>query len=113
MRIGKRVAAVYLAVIVLVGGCATTPTHLQAAGKIPILAWSGVPQAESNVERFREMAEAGFTLDYSGYTDLDHARIALDAAQQAGVKLYPTLAVLQSNPAGTADALKSHPGLAG
>ena len=44
---------------------------------------------------------------------MQHARDALDVAQKAGVKIVVSLAVLQSDPAGTADALKDYPALAG
>jgi hypothetical protein len=114
MRNVKRAAwAFFCGIIFLTGGCVTSPTHLKAAGQIPIMAYGGVPQAEANVSRFGELADAGITLSYSGFSDVQHARDALDAAQKAGVRIVVSLAVLQSDPAGTADALKDHPALAG
>jgi hypothetical protein len=113
MRIGIRAAAYFCIFIFLVGGCATSPTHLKAVGTIPIMAWSGIPQSDSTAARYHELADAGFTLNYSSYSSVAETRKALDAAHEAAVKLVVSLEALQKDPTATANVLKDHPALAG
>ena len=81
--------------------------------RIPILAWGGPPQDQSTLERYRELAECGFTHNYSGFSSVDHVIKALDVAQAAGVKLIPSCPEIQSAPEATAKRLKDHPALGG
>jgi hypothetical protein len=81
--------------------------------RIPVLAWMGVPEAETTPERYRELAECGFTLNFSGFSNGDTARKALDTAAGAGVKQYISLPDLEKDPEGTARRFKDHPALAG
>ncbi len=39
--------------------------------EIPILAWYGIPADEAKVERFQELKDAGFTLNFRGYSNAD------------------------------------------
>jgi hypothetical protein len=112
MRIGKQ-AAWILSAFVFCAGCSTTPTHVKPVGQMPIVAWGGVPQAEATVDRYRELANDGINVNFASYSNADKAKEALDNAQQAGVKLLVSLTVLHDKPEATANALKSHPALAG
>lgn len=81
--------------------------------QIPILAWMGVPEKETSVDRYRELAACGITIDFSGFSSIDAAMKALDAAREAGVQVLVSCPELRSDPAGTAKRLRTHPALAG
>lgn len=80
---------------------------------IPILAWSGPPANETNAERYRELAEAGFTHNYSGFANADAMQQALDVAHTAGIKQFISIPELQTAPEKVAERFKDHPALAG
>ena len=82
----------------------------QTRPTIQVLAWGGPP---ASVERLREMAEAGFTISFNGFADLNGAVSGLDAAGVAGVRLMVSCPQLKSDPRAAAERLKSHPALAG
>jgi hypothetical protein len=81
--------------------------------RIPVLAWFGVPEKETTPERYRELADCGFNLNFSGFSNLTTTATALDIAQSAGVAQYISLPELQKDPEGTARRFKDHPALAG
>jgi hypothetical protein len=84
-----------------------------AGPPLPILAWNGVPAEHATPERFQELADAGFTLSFSGAPDPDVQQKMLDAAHSAGVGLFIWLPQLASAPEATARQFKDHPALAG
>lgn len=93
---------------------AAEPTATVNAGPpLPIWAWHGVPAEEGTVERFKELADAGFTLSFNGAPDAATQTKMLDAAHAAGVKLLISLPELHSEPEATARQFKDHPALAG
>lgn len=81
--------------------------------RIPVLAWIGPPPAQANVERYRELADCGFTHSFTGFANLADMTKALDAANQAGVKLMVSCPELQSDPQATVKRLKDHPAVGG
>lgn len=81
--------------------------------RIPILAWSGPPANETNAERYRELADAGFTHNYSGFANADAMEKALDVARAVGIKQFISIPELQTNPEKIAERFKGHPALAG
>jgi len=81
--------------------------------EIPILAWSGPPAGETNAERYRELREAGFTHNYSGFANAEAMEKALDVAHAAGIKQFVSIPELQSAPEKVAERFKTHPALAG
>lgn len=89
------------------------PVRLEKHGQIPVLAWSGVPSEQSSIERFRELADCGFTINFSSYADAGAAIKALDAAKSAGVRILVSCPPLESATQATVRQLRNHPGLAG
>jgi hypothetical protein len=88
----------------------------QAAGTdkhFPILAWGGPPADQTTPERYRELAECGFTHNYSGFPNLDAMGKALDVAHAANINLFINCPELTSDPVGTARRVKSHPAIGG
>ena len=106
---------VFCSLIVLLAsqGFAADPARLPETGHIPILAWSAIPQAETSDARYREMADCGFTIGFSGFSNVAEARKAMDAAHAAGIKVLVSVPQLASDPEGTVRELMDHPGLAG
>lgn len=90
--------------------------------QIPILGWAGIPPEYSTTERYKEMADAGFTIDLpwqlcynDSYLSGDPQTYftALDAAQANGMKVMVGAGVLDAfSPANRAKLLM-HPALAG
>ena len=89
------------------------PQRVPADGVLPVLAWGGPPQEHTTVERFRELAECGFTYNYSGYGSDDAVARALEVCQQAGVKLIFSSPSLLKDPEGTARRFGAHAALGG
>ena len=90
--------------------CLMQGTTAQAERSIDVLAWGGPP---ATVEKLSEMGDAGFTVSFTGFGDVDATLKGLDAAKEAGVKLLVSCPQLKTDPQGTVQKLKSHPALAG
>jgi hypothetical protein len=89
------------------------PARLTGTGQIPVLAWSAIPQQDTSDARYREMADCGFTIGFSGFSNVAEARKAMDAAHAAGIQVLVSCPQLASDPEGTTRQLMDHPGLAG
>lgn len=87
--------------------------RLLSAKTIPILAWVGPPAEQTTVERYRELADAGFTENFSGFPSADAMARALDVAQQAGIRQFVSTPELMNDPEGTARRFMDHPAIAG
>jgi hypothetical protein len=81
--------------------------------RFPIIAWSGVPENHTTLERYKELADCGFTHSFSSFSDLKSLMRALDVAKQVDVRLLVNLPALQKDPEGTVKALVAHPALGG
>jgi hypothetical protein len=92
--------------------------HTQTAralegGRIPVLAWNGPPANQTTVERYRELAAAGFTHSYTYFPSETAQAAALDVANAAGVKLLLQFQGMKAHPAEMASKFKNHPGTGG
>src|SRR6187397_2140895 len=67
---------------------ADEPNRLPDAPPLMILAWAGPPEPETTAERYRELADAGFTHNYTGFGSAAAMAKALDVAKAAGLKLF-------------------------
>src|SRR5690349_8179650 len=65
--------------------------RLPDAAPLPILAWAGPPEQETTPERYKELAEAGFTHNYTGFGSAAAMAKALDVAHAAGIKLFVSI----------------------
>jgi hypothetical protein len=81
--------------------------------QIPVLAWGGPPQGETTAARYRELADAGFTHNFSGFSSLAAMQEALDVAKAAGIKQFVSIPELEKSPEEVARTLRGHPALAG
>ena len=81
--------------------------------RIPVLAWGGPPESETNAARYLELAEAGFTHNFSGFSSVATMTEALNVAQAAGIKQFVSIPELEKSPEEVAQRFKAHPALAG
>lgn len=88
-------------------------TQIENAGEFPIMAWIGVPESETSIERFNELKESGININFSVYSNIEAVEKALDVAHEAGVKLMPSCPELKNEPEKTVQRLMDHPALAG
>ena len=86
---------------------------LKSDGEMPIVAWVGVPQAQTSIERFVELKESGINTNLTFYSNLEAVEKALDAAQKAGVKIIANCPELKTETEKTVKQLMKHPALAG
>ena len=80
---------------------------------LPILAWYGIPAHEATVERFEELRDAGFTLNFRSFPSADAVAKGLDAAEKAGIKLIIGCPELEKEPEKTVRRFMNHSALAG
>jgi hypothetical protein len=87
---------------------------LVAQETLPIYACVSIPGgAFSTPERYRELAEAGFTTSLTGFGNLTQALAALTAATGTGVSVFVACPELTSDTANAVETLRTHPALAG
>ena len=65
---------------------------------LPIMAWAGIPETETNLERFRELKDMGINVNLSNYPSADAMQKALDLALQVGIKMVTSCPELKSDP---------------
>ncbi|MHB9027783.1 MAG: beta-galactosidase, partial [Candidatus Latescibacterota bacterium] len=109
-----RTLLVCMAVAAFVGACGNQkPMTLPASDPIPVHAWWSIPSDSTSVERYRELADAGFTSSMTPFPNADAVQKALDAADGTGVKLFITCPEMKTDPDGTVKRFMNHPSLAG
>jgi hypothetical protein len=81
--------------------------------RIPIHAWLGPPAEETTPERYRELADCGFTQNFSHFPNADAMARALDVAHAAGIRQLVSIPELATDPEGVARRFRGHPALAG
>ncbi len=89
------------------------PARISSTEKVPILAWIGPPDRETTVERYKELAEAGFTQNFSSFPDLVAMDKAMEVARAAGIRQFVCCPELSKDPEGVAGRYRGHPALAG
>ncbi|MGJ7024620.1 beta-galactosidase [Petrimonas sulfuriphila] len=76
---------------------------------IPVVAWWGIPEKYTSVERFKEAKDAGFNLHFTRYSNADSLQKALDAAHTAGIKLLISCPELLNDTKRTVTRFMNHP----
>ena len=69
----------------------------------------GPPEQETTAERYKELAEAGFTHNYTGFGNATRWPRRWTSREAAGVKLIDQHPELASDPEGTAKRFRAHP----
>lgn len=106
------ITAVLAACSLILTGCRSI--HPVASTEpMPVLAWIGPPAEQTTPERYRELADAGFNISFSGFPSAEKFAQALEVAREAGVKLMVSCPELKSDPEGTVRRFMNHPAVAG
>jgi hypothetical protein len=90
-----------------------TDNKAKIGAKIPIIAWVGVLQGYTSIERYKEMRAAGISHCFTPFSDANAMASALDVAQKTGIKLYIWCPEMLSAPEATVRRFMKHPALAG
>lgn len=109
----KRRSLLFLLIAVSCTGCYNKQDTIKSSDQIPVLGWHGIPESETTVARYIEMRDAGFTINFSGYSNADQVVAALDTALKANMKLVVTCPELWNEPENTVRRFMNHPALAG
>jgi len=109
MRNLKLTLSVFLAAL-LAASCGKAP---EKAAELPIMAWYSIPAEHLSLERFQELKDAGFNINFSHLGALEDAVKSLDYAEQAGVKVMFTCGELSTDTENTVKQVKDHPALYG
>ncbi len=80
---------------------------------LPVMAWYSIPAEDATLERYQELAECGFNINFSHLHSLNELQTSLDLAQQAGVKVMAMCDELESDTDSAVAAIKDHPALYG
>ena len=83
------------------------------AAEMPILAWYSIPPAYATLDRYKELKNAGFTINFSHIYSLKDALQSLDLAQQAGIKVMFMCPELETDTENVVNQVKNHPALCG
>ncbi len=92
---------------------------LQAQEKIssprplPIMAWSGIPSGENNIDRFLELKEMGININLCNYGNIGEMQKGLDLAEKTGIRMVTSCPELKSDLESTVKKFMHHPALAG
>ncbi|MDO5571135.1 MAG: hypothetical protein Q4F97_06675 [Bacteroidales bacterium] len=81
--------------------------------EIPILSWYSIPAEDATLERYQELKDAGFTINFSHIYNIEDAKKSLDFAQQVGIKVMFMCNELRTNTDSVVNLVKNHPALAG
>ena len=91
--------------------CVSTPQE-EPRPQIPILAWYSIPDGvNATLERYQELADAGFTHSFAHISTMEGAMRALDLCAQVGMKSVFTCSLLKDSTEQTVAKVMNHPGL--
>ena len=103
----------------LSAGCAVLPGsgrssyRLPSDSELPIMAWYSIPAEDASLERYQELHDCGFNVNFSHLYRLEDAKKALDLGEKTGVKIMFMCNELSKDPEGTVRQVKDHPALYG
>lgn len=101
-----------LAALLLAASCGEK-TCTRPGETLPILAWHSIPAGQLTEERFQELADAGFNINFSHLWSLDDAMKSLELGRKTGVKILFTCGDLRTKTDSIVALVKDHPALWG
>ena len=102
-----------MSLLLLVPAQGQAQDKLNLSAQMPIIDWYGIRANEATVERFKELKEAGFTINFSEYSTMEEVETALDAANKVGIQLIIACPELRKEPEKTVRRFMKHPAVAG
>ena len=103
----------YIVLLTLIINTLSAQERLTSSGELPIMAWSGIPPLETNIERFRELKEMGININLINFSNAGQMEQGLELAKQVGFGLIASCPELKTDPEKTVTQFKNHPSLAG
>ena len=103
-------SAILLMTSIVFVSCQGSPA---SGEKLPIMSWYSIPAEDATLERYQELADCGFNINFSHLGSLEDLRTSLDLAQQVGVKVMATCRELETSPDSVVALVKDHPALYG
>ena len=103
-------SAILLMTSIVFVSCQGSPAREE---KLPIMSWYSIPAEDATLERYQELADCGFNINFSHLGSLEDLRTSLDLAQQVGVKVMATCRELETSPDSVVALVKDHPALYG
>ena len=103
-------SAILLMTSIVFVSCQGSPAREE---KLPIMSWYSIPAEDATLERYQELADCGFNINFSHLGTLEDLRTSLDLAQQVGVKVMATCRELETSPDSVVALVKDHPALYG
>ncbi|MEI6679861.1 MAG: hypothetical protein WCL21_14700 [Mariniphaga sp.] len=100
-------------IILICQGSISAQERITSDTPLPIMAWAGIPDTESNSDRFNELKEMGINVNLSNYPNAAAMQQALDLAQQAGIKMVASCPELKTDLENTVKRFMNHPALIG
>ena len=88
-------SAILLMTSIVFVSCQGSPAREE---KLPIMSWYSIPAEDATLERYQELADCGFNINFSHLGSLEDLRTSLDLAQQVGVKVMATCRELETSP---------------
>ncbi|MDR3266501.1 MAG: beta-galactosidase, partial [Tannerella sp.] len=111
----KMIIVAVFTLLITVSGCKTIQIEDTPGEQIPVLGWYGIPSEYASKERYKDMAEAGFSIDFphahNFASEPDKCFAALDAAQAAGMQLAIMADALLNFSEADRTKLMAHPAL--
>ncbi|MGN1214880.1 MAG: hypothetical protein ACI4TJ_01405 [Candidatus Cryptobacteroides sp.] len=80
---------------------------------IPIMSWYSIPSSETTVERYQELKDCGFNINFTHMYGMGELQKELDVAQEVGIKVMAMANDLYSKTDSAVNAIKDHPALYG
>lgn len=116
MRFPSLALSLLVPMLALAAGAGAAPRRASmptTESRIPVLAWHSIPPEHTTLERYRELADCGFTESFSFFQNVDQVARALDVGKETGIKVYVACPELAQDPEGIARRFKDHPAIAG
>lgn len=101
----------FLLIFILFNLSGQSQEKLNFEGYIPRLAWYSIPPEETNLDRYQELKDAGITISFSFFQNIDQLIEALDIAEKVGVKIIAHCPELKTDTEKAVKKLRSHPAL--
>lgn len=108
----KRSTAISAVLALVASMTSCDPAKIPSA-TLPIMAWYSIPAEDATLERYQELADCGFNINFSHLYSLEDLKTALDLSQQVGVKVMATCTALESATDSAVALVKDHPALYG
>jgi hypothetical protein len=108
----RKIALLSLFIFICIPGL-RAQSRLVNEKPLPIMAWAGIPQAETNLAKFNELKEMGINICLNNYQTTDEMLKALDVAKACGIRMMTSCPELKSDVEKTVKKSMNHPALAG